>query len=150
MSEINRVLTNDGVFICVVPTFAWKVLQMLLYYPTTVYRLIRSQIKDHSKSRIRACTRYFFPSIHGEFDGNIEESRAYMIKNWIALLESNGFEICKIKRLVLYVPLGKLREKNITIVPPALKIEKLLGLSSSIMLLARPRKMSSFRWHKIE
>jgi hypothetical protein len=57
----------------------------------------------------------------------------------VNLLESHGFQCFKIKKLLLYAPLGRLRKKGIAIIPPALKIEKITGLSSSIALFARKR-----------
>lgn len=147
LREIKRALKTNGIFICIVPTFTWKVLQLLLYYPTMIYRFMTGKTVRKAKSRSeiekrmhRSYFKYLVPSVHGEFNGNTEEARAYMTKNWIRLLESNGFNVFKVKKLLLYAPLGKLREKNITLVPPALKMEKISGLSSSIALFARPKR----------
>jgi len=103
---------------------------------------IRDNIESERKQKIRRnCLKYLVPNIDGEFDGNTEEARAYMTANWTSLLENNGFVVFKVKKLLPYAPLGKMREKRITIVPPALRIRKVTGLSSSIALFARPRRI---------
>jgi ubiquinone/menaquinone biosynthesis C-methylase UbiE len=145
LREMKRVLKRDGILSCAVPTFTWKVLQLLLYYPSMIYRFIMGNIRENigseRKQIRRNCLKYLVPIVHGEFNGNAEEARAYMTKNWISLLENNGLEVFKVKKLLLYAPLGKLREKRITIVPPALRMEKVTGLSSSIALFARSRRI---------
>jgi ubiquinone/menaquinone biosynthesis C-methylase UbiE len=137
LREMKRVLKANGIMVCVVPTLMWKVLQMLTYYLVGLLSIIfvRNVERYYSKSHLGKS--FIIPPVHGEFSGNKEECMAYMTKSWMNLLESHGFQVFKIKKLLLYAPLGRLRKKGITIIPPALKIEKITRLSSSIALFAR-------------
>jgi len=145
LREMKRVLKRNGVLICVVPTFTWKMLQLILFYPQMIYRFMVSQVKlkRHEikfNNRPRISLRYLTrASIHGEFEGNAKEAIAYRKESWVYLFETNDFYVYKIKKLLLYAPLGEMRAKNITVIPPSLRMEKITGLCSSIALFANLR-----------
>jgi 2-polyprenyl-3-methyl-5-hydroxy-6-metoxy-1,4-benzoquinol methylase len=150
LRETGRVLDKQGILACVVPTSTWKILELVLYYPkmiglmiievrqgklANIFRSNRNTRK--SQHRTTSSLRSIVPGVHGEFKGNTEEIIAYRKRNWVHLLESNGFCVYKTRKLLLYAPLGtKLRAKDITILPPSLRLEKITSLCSSISLYA--------------
>jgi len=158
LREMRHVLEKEGILVCVVPTSMWKILQLVLYYPKKIYNFIRRRMK-HKKLQFynninikqnqrweAALLKHLMPSVHGEFKGNREEIVSYRKKNWVNLLETNGFYVYRIEKLLLYAPLDmidpKLRAKNITIFPPSLKLEKITGLCSSVALFAKRRELN--------
>lgn len=142
LRETRRVLGGEGTFVCVVPTSTWKILDVIMHYfriiCVIVSRLKRKRqvlaMENKRPSRISEKIRYLTPAVHGEYKGIAEEIIAYQERNWVHLLEVGNFNVYKIKKLFLYAPLGDLRARNITLLPPFLRLEKIAGLYSSVAL----------------
>ena len=83
----------------------------------------------------RFCFRRFMVSM----GGNAEELAAFRVRSWVRLLEAHAFGVKKAKKTLLYAPLGDvLLARNVTLLPPFLRLEKVTGLCSSIAFFAGP------------
>lgn len=150
LDEMHRVMRKDGTLICVVPTAFWKILQMITYYPYILGRLLtrsfgkeelpcgtvsrrgffnRSKREYQCGKKRESLFRFLKPNVHGIFKSNIEELKAYMMNQWIRLLETQGFNVYLVKKLLIHTP------HNFSLFPAFLHLEK-TGLCSAIALFA--------------
>jgi SAM-dependent methyltransferase len=148
LRETRRVLGGEQTFVCVVPTSTWKILDIIMHY----FRIIRGIINRMNREKQVLVMetkrpsgislkkiRYLTPKVHGEYKKNAEEIIAYQERNWVHLLEIGNFNVYKTKNLLLYAPLGDLRKRNITLLPPFLRLERITGLCSSVALFANSK-----------
>lgn len=116
MSEIKRVLKDDELLVITVASSAWKIIQMIFYYPyLLLYYLTTPGIygikgkpteKSVAKTVGQKGLNFLLPPVHGQYKDHAEEFRGYKLNRWRQLLEGNGLEINKVIRLPLYTPYG--------------------------------------------
>lgn len=127
MAELRRCLRPDGVMVHVMPSPAWKVLQLLFYYPHIALsgiELIGAERqlpaatsttpeatpgasteawRDHGTqvSWWTELKRGVFPQVHGEYNGHVRELLGFRAKEWTATFQRAGFEVRGCLRLPL-------------------------------------------------
>lgn len=147
LSEMKRVLSDDGFGIIMVPTSAWKVLSLLAYYPVMgcyVIKAIKKKLMNRSNSKIsgkskintstkepRNYLKFLLPGVHGEYQNSIEEFYAFRVSSWERLFKANGLEIIKTKKTLLYFPQE--------FPAPAVNLSK-LGICSTVAFVLEPQR----------
>lgn len=148
LAECRRVVKQDGLIVHTVPNRTWKIVGLLLYYPSkikAVFRLLFSSGNSAEPSRSKATRpkldsnlrpvdeaeplkkkllRKVLPQTHGISKSNIAEFMNWGEKRWINIFEKNSLEVVDIVRLPFYTPWGY----NFRVI---LRLGNYLGLSSS-------------------
>jgi len=106
LSEVKRVLRDNGVVVHIVPSRTWKILNCLLLYPYLFLLLcnageLKNRIEQKSKTVASkgGILKYLIPRVHGEYQNHMVEFVHYGKKQWQALFESNGFKITNVIKL---------------------------------------------------
>jgi SAM-dependent methyltransferase len=122
MAELRRCLRPDGVMVHLMPSPAWKLLQLAFYYPHLLVSGIEligaekqlppagtTELWRHDGTRPNWWTEFkrgVLPQVHGEYDGHIAELLGFRAKSWAAAFERAGFEVRGRVRLPLYSGYG--------------------------------------------
>jgi len=108
LSEVKRVLRDNGVVVHIVPSRTWKILNCLLLYPYLFLLLcnageLKNRVEEKNKSEAPKgrILKYLIPRVHGEYQNHLAEFIHYGEKQWQALFESNGFKVINVIKLPL-------------------------------------------------
>ena len=108
LSEMHRVLRDDGVMVHIIPNRFWKVLHLALFYPSQALRLLeillsrrRSDTDDHFQlrgnnlkgQRASFIGRIFWPAVHGEFPNHRVEFARLGAAHWTRMFSTAGFQV---------------------------------------------------------
>ncbi len=106
LSELYRVLKDDGIMIHVMPNRLWKLFNFFLYYPfvlsamlskekrAVAFRKLRQDARrSNIKSRDRSLLSKLFPSVHGEDPGHITEFLHFGKQHWKKVFAQHGFTV---------------------------------------------------------
>lgn len=119
LDEMKRVLDDNGTIIIMVPTATWRILSCVTYCPVIPHSLLKLMVKrirlenktnNYSekitvKNEKHPLTCYFLPSVHGAYQNIFEETKSYLIRNWLKLFRNNRLEVVKVVKTLLYAPL---------------------------------------------
>lgn len=111
LNEMKHVLADDGTIIIMVPTSTVRILYACIYYPYMAYcflRLILERIfqeKVTIRKEKHPLTYYCLPLVHGTYRNIFEETKSYLIRNWVKLFRNDGLEVLKVVKTLLYAPL---------------------------------------------
>ena len=108
LSEMSRVLRDDGVMVHIVPNRFWKVLHLVLFYPSQLVSLAEialSQQRQESIGRAEGkgnnlkgsrpsfLRRNLLPAVHGEYAGHYSEFIGMGASFWKPLFSGAGLEL---------------------------------------------------------
>ena len=108
LSEMSRVLRDDGVMVHIVPNRFWKVLHVLLFYPSQLVSLAEialSRQRQESIGRAKGkgnnlkgrrpsfVRRNLLPAVHGEYAGHYSEFIGMGGSFWKPLFSRAGLEL---------------------------------------------------------
>ncbi|MBE9502509.1 MAG: methyltransferase domain-containing protein [Chloroflexi bacterium] len=120
LHEMMRVLDPNGNIYVIVPTWIWKIGQLITYYPIPIARFAKWVLSKEEqdlamktempksvgkfKSLCLKAKRNCFPEVHGTSLSNLEELRSFRISSWLKLFRSSGLNVTKVVIGPLYVP----------------------------------------------
>lgn len=120
LREMKRVLDPDGDIYVIVPTWIWKIGQLLTYYPELAARFVKWVLrKERQDPAMRTKIpktggklkrlylkgkRIWLPKVHGTALSNLEELRSFRISSWLKLFRSSGLNVTTVVMGPLYVP----------------------------------------------
>ncbi len=120
--EMSRCLAPNGTMVHIMPSVAWKTLQLLLYYPNLLASGIDllskklAGVREQTSSErwsdrprrigLKDAVRGVLPGVHGEFKNHLEEYRGFRARSWIAEFERAGLRTIAIVRLPPYSGYG--------------------------------------------
>jgi len=112
LSEMNRVLDDDGIMIHSIPTVSWKIFQLILH-PLYLARLIINRSKNNvakKNDNMRKNKRKISPKliskliapVHGTSKNSFDELFYFKKSNWVKIFNSNNFKIIRTKPLFFH------------------------------------------------
>ena len=108
LSEMSRVLRDDGVMVHIVPNRFWKVLHLVLFYPSQLVSLAEIALSRQRQesigkadsrgnnlkgSRPSFMRRNLLPAVHGEYAGHYSEFIGMGGSFWKPLFSGAGLEL---------------------------------------------------------
>jgi len=124
LSSIEKVLRDDGVFVCTVPTRLFVLLLILLYIPKKAHNIVvnrewskicsyrkgtkestkRNNLKAQPASGVNSIWRYIYPAPHGISSNLLAELVVFGKCHWLNHLNSSGLQLERIVKLPVYSP----------------------------------------------
>jgi len=120
LSELHRVLRDDGVMVHVIPNRFWKLLQLALFYPTQVVTAAEIVLPGRPARKNEArpsrgnnlssdgpsfLRRNIWPPVHGEYTGHVSEFMGMGGTFWKRKFEEGGFDLAgRIRGLPAHSP----------------------------------------------
>jgi SAM-dependent methyltransferase len=115
LGEMRRTLRDDGVMVHLVPTRAWKLLDLALFYPSQVIHLIEKaaespgrRVGGIAKTAVERSTvkqpapgwwrRSLWPPVHGVAQSNRAELVRFGVRHWAAEFERAGLDVVHVHR----------------------------------------------------
>ena len=118
LKQIHKVLMDNGIVIFTMPNSLQKILSNFAFYPRMfvsgvkkLHRItMRTQkpridiskknyIKNNMKWKVDPKRNLFFPPLSGVYYSHFEEFQAFKKKNWMKLINSQGFNVIKVIKL---------------------------------------------------
>ena len=119
LSEMHRVLKDDGVVVHVVPNRLWKTLQLALFVPNqllTIAEILISRERRKAVGTVEFCNnpqhpppsflvRNIWPQVHGESPTHVTEFLHMGASYWERLFSESGFQLAgRIQGLPIHSP----------------------------------------------
>ena len=114
LSEMKRVLKNDGIMVHIIPNRLMKLFNFIFYYPFAIRIILNKEarkiafakIKDDSKrcnikSKDVSVFRKMLPPIHGEDKNHFSEYINFGKNCWEKLFKENGVVVIKVLKMSL-------------------------------------------------
>ena len=107
LSEMRRVLRDDGVMVHVVPNRFWKLLHMALFYPNLALSAVEAALSggrvryqngkpsrgnNLRRERSSFLRRNIWPPVHGEYAGHLAEFTRMGSSSWRQMFKEAGLE----------------------------------------------------------
>ena len=108
LSEMRRVMRDDGVMVHVVPNRFWKLLHIALFYPNLALSVVEAALSggrapsangkrplgsNMDREAPSFLRRNIWPSVHGEYAGHLAEFTRMGASYWRRMLEEAGLEL---------------------------------------------------------
>jgi SAM-dependent methyltransferase len=153
LSELRRVLRDDGMMIHIVPSRFWKLLDVGLFYPSQVVHLVEKYtaqktsvpgLRGSSGSNVKGPVqgwwrRSLWPPVHGIARSNLAEFQQFDPRRWIEKFRQAGMKVVGVMdRLPVHSPYRFGWER-------ARRLLERLGATSSVGYLVVKADMHSER-----
>lgn len=112
LAGCNKVLTEDGIMITILPNSNWRLLSTLLFYPVKLKNILVAILKNSDQasegltirlgnnlkvtSRKRTAFSSLFPQPHGVSHGILSEHKAFHWRSWVRRFDKSGFDVVDI------------------------------------------------------